>query len=85
MCQVADRRWPVTDHRRCSPTMESDYRGRPLVDRDGGNIFSFALWENEEAMRASEEAGNRLRPSGLRPGFPHARVERYELGVLEID
>ncbi|MDQ3570550.1 MAG: hypothetical protein M3396_08000 [Actinomycetota bacterium] len=35
--------------------------GVALVDRDGGNIFSFTLWENEEAMRASEEAGNRLR------------------------
>ena len=60
--------------------------GVALVDRDGGNIFSFTLWDDEEAMRASEEAGNRLRgqaSSDLQ--FPTPVVERYEVGVLEID
>ena len=60
--------------------------GVALVDRDGGNIFSFTLWENEEAMRASEEAGNRLRSQAAADlEFPTPVVERYEVGVLEID
>ncbi len=60
--------------------------GVALVDRDGGNIFSFTLWENEEALRASEEAGNRLRGQAASDlGFPTPVVERYEVGVLEID
>ena len=60
--------------------------GVALVDRDGGNIFSFTLWENEDAMRASEEAGNRLRGQAASDlQFATPVVERYEVGVLEID
>ena len=60
--------------------------GVALVDRDGGSIFSFTLWENEEAMRASEEAGNRLRGQAASDlEFRTPVVERYEVGVLEID
>lgn len=60
--------------------------GVALVDRDGGNIFSFTLWENEDAMRSSEEAGNRLRGQAASDlQFPTPVVERYEVGVLEID
>lgn len=60
--------------------------GVALVDRVGGQIFSFTLWEGEEAMLASEEAGNQLRgqaASDLDLSAPV--VERYEVGVLEID
>ena len=60
--------------------------GVALVDREGGNIFTFTLWENEGAMRASEEAGNRLRGQAASDlQFPTPVVERYEVGVLEID
>ena len=60
--------------------------GVALVDRDGGSIFSFTLWENEDALRASEEAGNRLRGQAASDlQFPTPVVERYEVGVLEID
>lgn len=60
--------------------------GVALVDREGGNIFSFTLWENEEAMRASEEAGNRLRGQAASDlVFSTPVVERYEVGVSEID
>lgn len=60
--------------------------GVALVDRAGGEIFSFTLWENEEAMRASEEAGNRLRGQAASDlDFSAPVVERYEVGVLEID
>ncbi len=63
------------------------FKGRvALVDRDGGNILSFTLWESEEALQASEEAGNRLRGQAASDlGFPTPVVERYEVGVLEID
>ena len=60
--------------------------GVALVDRDGGHIFSFTLWENEEAMRASEDAGNRIRGQAASDlDFSTPVVERYEVGVLEID
>lgn len=59
--------------------------GVALVDRHSGAIFSFTLWETEEAMRASEDAGNRLRgQAGADLGFSAPTVERYEVGVLEI-
>ena len=60
--------------------------GVALVDRDGGNVFSFTLWESAEAMHASEEAGNRLRGQAATDlEFSTPVVERYEVGVLEID
>jgi heme-degrading monooxygenase HmoA len=60
--------------------------GVALVDRDRGSVFSFTLWESEEAMRASEEAGNRLRGQAASDlEFRTPVVERYEVGVLEID
>jgi heme-degrading monooxygenase HmoA len=34
-----------------------------LLDRDGGKMIAITFWESEEAMRASEEAANRLRES----------------------
>ncbi|MGH9153009.1 MAG: hypothetical protein ACRD03_11565 [Acidimicrobiales bacterium] len=60
--------------------------GVALVDRREGRIFSFTLWESEEAMQASEEAGNRLRSQAASDlQFPTPVVERYEVGVLELD
>ncbi|MGH9179891.1 MAG: hypothetical protein ACRD0N_15250 [Acidimicrobiales bacterium] len=60
--------------------------GVALVDRASGQIFSFTLWDDEEAMRASEEAGNQLRGQAASDlGFSAPLVERYEVGVLEID
>ena len=60
--------------------------GVALVDRHGGSVFSFTLWESEEAMQASEEAGNRLRGQAASDlDFTTPVVERFEVGVLEID
>ena len=59
--------------------------GVALTNRETGESVSFTLWESEEALRASEEAGNRLRgraASDLELSEP--TVERYEVGVLEI-
>ncbi|MFP5377434.1 MAG: hypothetical protein ACLGIO_11740 [Acidimicrobiia bacterium] len=60
--------------------------GVALVDRQEGRIFSFTLWESEEAMQASEDAGNRLRSQAAADlQFPTPVVERYEVGVMEVD
>ncbi|MGQ0519937.1 MAG: hypothetical protein ACT4PX_02140 [Actinomycetota bacterium] len=60
--------------------------GVALVDRTGGQIFSFTLWEDEEAMRASEDAGNQIRGQAASDlDFSAPVVERYEISVLEID
>ena len=60
--------------------------GVALANRENGEILSFTLWESEEAMRASEEAGNRLRGQAAADlGAPGPTVEHYEVGVLEID
>ncbi|MDP9070940.1 MAG: antibiotic biosynthesis monooxygenase [Actinomycetota bacterium] len=54
-----------------------------LLDRQTGNVFSFTLWEDEEAMRASEEAGARVRGQASSDlGFTPT-VEHYEVGVFE--
>ena len=56
-----------------------------LVDRAGGKQLTITLWESEEAMRASEEAANRLR-QGAADALQAkiASVERYEVVVSEI-
>ena len=56
-----------------------------LVDRQTGNAIAITLWEDEEALRASEERANRLRAdaaSEMGAGQPPT-VERYEVAVLE--
>jgi heme-degrading monooxygenase HmoA len=53
-----------------------------MVDRQSGATLSFTLWENEEAMRASESAADRLRSdSAASGGASIASVERYEVVV----
>jgi heme-degrading monooxygenase HmoA len=56
-----------------------------LVDRQTGNAIAITLWEDESAMRASEERANALRAqaademgAGAAPS-----VERYEVAVFE--
>jgi hypothetical protein len=50
-----------------------------------GKQPTITLWETEAALRASEEAANRLRPKAadaLRASI--ASVERYEVVVSEV-
>ena len=55
-----------------------------LADRQSGKLLGVAFWENEEALRATEEA-----VSGVRSGVAEAAggtvagVERYEVVVFE--
>ncbi len=51
-----------------------------LVDRHRGKHLTITLWESEEAMRASEQAANRLRSEDAEAaGATVHSVERYEV------
>ena len=56
-----------------------------LVDRDTGKGIAVTLWEDENAMRASEERANELRAQAADAmGAAEApSVERYEVAVFE--
>ena len=57
-----------------------------LGDRHSGKTLGITFWESEEAMRASEEAANRLRSeSAEASGQEQAGVERYEVGYFEVE
>jgi heme-degrading monooxygenase HmoA len=49
-------------------------------DRSTGKTLTFTLWETEEAMTASEEAGNRLRQAAAEATSSQVgQVERFEV------
>lgn len=57
-----------------------------LVDREKGDAIAITLWEDEQAMRASEERANAVRASaademGASQG---PTVARYEVAVFEV-
>jgi heme-degrading monooxygenase HmoA len=57
-----------------------------LTDRQSGKLLGITFWESEEAMRASEEAANRLREESAEAGRGTvASVERYEVGLFEVE
>jgi hypothetical protein len=57
-----------------------------LTDRQSGKLLGITFWESEEAMRASEEAANRLREESAEAGGGTvAGVERYEVGLFELE
>jgi heme-degrading monooxygenase HmoA len=55
-----------------------------LADRHGGTVIVISLWEDEEAMRASEDEATRVRQEVTRPGET-ASVERYEVALLSVE
>jgi hypothetical protein len=56
-----------------------------LNDRTSGKNITAVLFENEEAMRASEEAGAKLRSEAMGAiGAPAPTVERYEVALFEV-
>jgi hypothetical protein len=55
-----------------------------LMDRQTGAVIAISLWQDEEAMRASEDAATRVREDVTRPGET-ASVERYEVGLLSVE
>jgi len=57
-----------------------------FVDRHSGKTLGITFWESEEAMRASEEAANRLREESAEVGGEEiADVKRYEVGLFEVE
>ena len=57
-----------------------------LVDRQSGAAIAITLWEDEHAMRASEESANTLRADAAdEMGAAQApEVARYEVAVFEV-
>ena len=55
-----------------------------LIDRQTGSIVVVSLWEDEEAMRASEEEATRVRAEGTAPGET-ASGERGEVALLNVE
>jgi len=56
-----------------------------LIDRESGKAMAITLWEDEAAMRASEERANELRRAASEElgATDQPRVDRYEVAVFE--
>lgn len=55
-----------------------------LADRSSGRSISITLWESEEALKASEEAANKLRSeTSAEQGDEILGVERFEVVIDE--
>ena len=56
-----------------------------LINRESGNAMAITLWEDEAAMRASEERANELRRTASEElgATAQPRVERFEVAVFE--
>jgi hypothetical protein len=56
-----------------------------LGDRQSGRLRGLALWENEEALRATDESAARIRGGVAEAtGGTVADVEQYEVVVFEV-
>jgi len=57
-----------------------------LVDRESGEAIAITLWEDEQAMRATEESANALRAEAAdQMGAGEApKVGRYEVVAFEV-
>jgi hypothetical protein len=55
-----------------------------LADRQSGTILVISLWEDEEALRASEPEAKRLREEVTSDGET-ASVEHYEVGLFSVE
>jgi heme-degrading monooxygenase HmoA len=58
-----------------------------LIDRQTGKSITVTLWDNEDALRASEEEANRLRREAADRlgGGGEPTVERYEVAIYEVE
>ena len=57
-----------------------------LLDRESGDALAITLWEDEQAMQASEDSANTLRAQAAdEMGATDApTVGRYEVAVFEL-
>jgi heme-degrading monooxygenase HmoA len=57
-----------------------------LINRETGEGLSFTLWEDEAAMRASEESASEMRGSATEEiGTEVTRVDHYEVAFLDME
>jgi quinol monooxygenase YgiN len=56
-----------------------------LVDRQTGKAIAITLWEDEQALRASEERANALRAQAAEEmgAAQTPTIDRYEVAVFE--
>lgn len=68
------------------PFTREDGRGAILlVDRESGSAMAITLWEDEQALAASDERANQVRSAvanEMQASAPPT-VERYEVAVFE--
>jgi hypothetical protein len=57
-----------------------------LVDRQSGEAIAITLWENEQAMHASEESANSLRAQAADQmgALQSPTIGRYEVAVFDV-
>ncbi len=56
-----------------------------LSDRQSGKVLGIALWESEEALRATEETAARIRGGAAEAtGAAAAGAENYEVAIFEV-
>jgi hypothetical protein len=57
-----------------------------LIDREAGEALAITLWEDEHALRASEERANALRAEAASEmgAIQEPKVGRYEVAVFEV-
>ena len=69
------------------PYAKSEGKGAILlVDRESGKAIAVTLWDDEDAMRASEESANALRADAAQQmgAGQQPTVERYEVAIFEV-
>ena len=54
-----------------------------LTDRENGTIVVISIWQDDDALQASEDEATRVREEVTGPGET-ASVERYEVSLLEV-
>jgi heme-degrading monooxygenase HmoA len=55
-----------------------------LTDRSSGEVVVISLWEDEDALHASEDEAARVRDEVTEPG-ESATVLHYEVALLEVE
>ncbi len=81
-----DAKRHVREHLLPQLRQQDGFKGFILLgDAHSGKVLGVVPWESEEAMRASEEAADRMRgESAHATGARIAGVERYEVRVFEV-
>jgi heme-degrading monooxygenase HmoA len=71
-------RWIVRAREQVKPSIQKD-RGLKVVDREAGKGLIVTLWENQEAMAASEQARLQRQTATSAATGASVTTERYEV------